>query len=402
MQSSGPGYNVLSDNYGYGHVQFKNVLFRSDIYNNILETTSNYVRAVDLRANSNTVFNQPRIYNNLFRHNPPDGSPNGTAIYSWEVSPLLFNNTIINYPYVSTGSNSSTESYNNIMDGNIGYDLSYVDGHPHVFMNNCVDAPIPPGCDGGGNIFVEPLYADSLGGDFSLALNSPCIDAGAYRPDLPAFDLRYHRRISSGTEGGPRSVDIGAYEYNSEYIGGISGYVYDSVSGSPVDCVKIEILGKLPEFSDTLGCFQYPSGAGTYTVKASRWDYQGLIIPNVIVAQGEDTMLNIPLVRTNVANDDDTQSPEPVDFGLSNYPNPFNPETVIGFIAPQAGTARLSVFNVKGQRVKTLYDGFVSKGHRSIVWDGQDERGTAVSSGVYFVRVEMNGRSQTHKMILMK
>ena len=180
------------------------------------------------------------------------------------------------------------------------------------------------------------------------------------------------------------------------------GYVNDSVSGLPVDCVKIEILGKLPEYSDTRGCFQYPSGAGNYTVKASRWDYDDLIIPNVHVTQGEDTVLNIPLVRSNVANDDNTQSPEPTDFGLANFPNPFNPTTTISFIASRAGTAKLSVFNIKGQRVNMLYNGLFSKGHHSIVWNGLDERGATVSSGLYFVRVEMNGTSQTHKMVLMK
>jgi hypothetical protein len=166
--------------------------------------------------------------------------------------------------------------------------------------------------------------------------------------------------------------------------------------------VKIEILGKLPEYSDTRGCFQYPSGAGNYTVKASRWDYDDLIIPNVHVTQGEDTVLNIPLVRSNVANDDNTQSPEPTDFGLANFPNPFNPTTTISFIASRAGTAKLSVFNIKGQRVNMLYNGLFSKGHHSIVWNGLDERGATVSSGLYFVRVEMNGTSQTHKMVLMK
>lgn len=402
LTASGPGYNVLSDNYGYGQVQFQDVLHNSDIYNNILETSSYTSRAIDLRGFTNIGFNQPRIYNNLFRNFPLDGYTNGAAIYCWDASPLLFNNTIINYSYTSVGTYSSTESYNNIMDGNIGYNSSYVEGHPHVFMNNCVDTPVPLSFDGGGNIVVNPQYADSLGGDFSLAPGSPCIDAGVILADLPAFDINYHKRVSSSYAGGPRAVDMGAYEYNSVYIGGISGYVYDAQSQSLVDCVKIEIVNKLPEFSDTLGCFQYPSGAGIYTVKASRWDYQDLIIPNVTVSEGEDTILNIPLVRTNVANEDNNLSPEPIDFGLANYPNPFNPTTTISFIAPEAGITKLSVFNIKGQRVNMLYDGLLSKGHHSIVWSGLEERGTAVSSGVYFVRVEMNGISQTHKMILMK
>ena len=96
------------------------------------------------------------------------------------------------------------------------------------------------------------------------------------------------------------------------------------------------------------------------------------------------------------------QSPEPTDFGLANFPNPFNPTTTISFITPQAGTTKLSVFNIKGQRVKMLYNGFLSQGHHSVVWNGLDEKGTAVSSSVYFVRIEMNGKSQTHKMTLIK
>lgn len=137
-------------------------------------------------------------------------------------------------------------------------------------------------------------------------------------------------------------------------------------------------------------------------MKASRWDYQDLIIPNVVVTLGEDTPLSIPLVRNDVSNDDNTQLPEPDDIGLSNYPNPFNPTTTIGFIAPKYGNLKLSVFNVKGQKVNMLFNGLVSPGHHSVVWNGLDEKGAAVSSGVYFVRIEMNGISQMHKMILMK
>jgi hypothetical protein len=246
------------------------------------------------------------------------------------------------------------------------------------------------------------MFADTLNADYSLSANSPCIDAGAYRPDLPDFDIRYHKRVVPGYIDGPRAIDIGAYEYNSVYIGGIDGYVYDSTSGSPVDCVKIEILDKLPEFSDTLGCFQYPSGAGTYSIKASRWDYRDLIIPNVVVVEGENTILNLPLVNSSVTNEDDTQSPEPTDFGLSNYPNPFNPSTTISFIAPKSGDLKLSVFNIRGQKVNMLHKGLISKGHHKILWNGRDEKGSAVSSGIFFVRVEMNGMSQTHKMILIK
>ncbi len=403
MGAGGGGEHHISDNYGYGHVKIDyDDHPHVDIHNNIFETNSYYLRVIDLRGNTNTEFNQPRIYNNLFRHFPPDGSPNGVAIYSWEVSPLLFNNTIINYPYVSTGSHSSTESYNNIMDGNIGYDLSHVDGHPHVFMNNCVDTPVPPSFVGGGNIVASPQYADSLAGDFSLGQGSPCIDTGVVIDNMPSFDLRYHKRMAPGYVGGPSAVDMGAYEYNSVYIGGISGYVFDSQSLEPVDCAKIEIMGKLPEFSDTLGCFPYPSGPGTYAVQISRWDYQDLVIPNVVVVEGEDTILNIPLQRSDVATDDESTPPVSNSLSLSNYPNPFNPNTTFSFILPQTGDTKLCIYNIKGQKVKTLTHAKLVQGYHSLVWNSCDDKGKPLASGLYFAKLEQGTQVIVHKLMLLK
>jgi len=406
LGSDGFGTNYVSDNYLSGCVQVKTTMSNattSYIYNNIIE--NNYGNSVLVFQNHNPAYQggQIRFFNNLVRY---IGGSNSQVVSSSYTSPYIYNNDFLNYFALQWSIGGCDEVFtNNIIECSLWSSGGASQEHHPILVNNCLSMPlIDPWSlfDGGGNIVADPLFADTLNADYSLSANSPCIDAGAYRPDLPEFDIRYHKRVVPGIPDGPRSIDIGAYEYNSAYIGGIRGYVNDSVSGLPVDCVKIEIIGKLPEYSDPRGCFQYPSGAGNYTVKASRWDYDDLIIPNVHVTEGEDTVLNIPLVRTNVANDDNTQSPEPTDFGLANFPNPFNPTTTISFIAPQAGTAKLSVFNIKGQRVNMLYNGLLSKGHHSIVWNGLDERGTAVSSGLYFVWVEMNGTSQTHKMVLMK
>lgn len=404
LGSDGFGINYVSDNFLSGCVQVKTMMANattSYIYNNTIE--NNFPVPTLKFENLNPAYQggQIRFFNNLVRYL---GSIESYAVNVQDTSPFIYNNTILGYNtlHFSTG-NYHTNYTNNIIDITYGFG-QFDDGFYPLLYNNCLSIPIPQGSSivGEGNIVADPMFADTLNADYSLLSNSPCIDAGAYRPDLPECDIRYHKRIAPGVPNGPRTVDIGAYEYNSVYSGGINGYVYDSVSGLPVDCVKIEIVNKLPEFSDSLGCFQYPSGAGIYSVKVSRWDYQDLIIPNVVVTLGEDTILNIPLVRTSVANDDNTQSPEPTDFGLANFPNPFNPTTTISFIAPQAGITKLSVFNIKGQRVITLHDGFLTKGQHRIVWNGLDERGSAVSSGVYFVRVEINGTSQTHKMILIK
>jgi len=85
-----------------------------------------------------------------------------------------------------------------------------------------------------------------------------------------------------------------------------------------------------------------------------------------------------------------------------NFPNPFNPSTTIGFNMPVAGNANLSVYNVKGQLVKTLVNGNVTIGDHKVVWNGTDNSGQSVSSGVYFYRLTTSGNTETRKMMLMK
>ena len=88
---------------------------------------------------------------------------------------------------------------------------------------------------------------------------------------------------------------------------------------------------------------------------------------------------------------------------FQSIPNPFNPTTAIRFEVPAGGgTVRLRVFDVSGRLVRTLVDGAVPGGMRSAAWDGCDDRGAPVASGVYFYRLEAPGYTQTRKTALVK
>ena len=87
---------------------------------------------------------------------------------------------------------------------------------------------------------------------------------------------------------------------------------------------------------------------------------------------------------------------------LQNYPNPFNPSTTIAFQTDQNGEARLTVFNLKGQFVRELSSGYLPKGDHSVLWDGRDDCGNAVASGLYFYRLQTREASITKRMLLMK
>ncbi len=85
-----------------------------------------------------------------------------------------------------------------------------------------------------------------------------------------------------------------------------------------------------------------------------------------------------------------------------NYPNPFNPETSIPFSLARAGRATLRVYDVNGEFVATLLDENRGAGEHVARWNGRDDRGVAMPSGVYFVRLEANGITETRKIALLK
>lgn len=93
----------------------------------------------------------------------------------------------------------------------------------------------------------------------------------------------------------------------------------------------------------------------------------------------------------------------PRQFSLfQNYPNPFNPETQIEYVLPRNCQVKLIVFNILGQKVKTLVDEFQTVGYKTAHWDGKDDVGKEVASGVYFYMLKASDFSETKKMILMK
>jgi len=100
---------------------------------------------------------------------------------------------------------------------------------------------------------------------------------------------------------------------------------------------------------------------------------------------------------------DSGSSPIPLQTTLEpNYPNPFNPETRISFTLASETPARLDIYNLKGQRVRTLADGTLRQGRHTVVWNGRDDQNRAVASGVYFYRLSMPQQSMTQKMMLLK
>jgi hypothetical protein len=123
------------------------------------------------------------------------------------------------------------------------------------------------------------------------------------------------------------------------------------------------------------------------------------------------TTLNVDLTYGNTVCIDvemmvDPQTPADVVASrtelFANHPNPFNPSTTIRYALAKAEIATLVVFDTAGRRVRTLVDESQAAGDHEIEFDGRDDRGAGLASGVYFYRLRAGGVTQTRKMVLLK
>ncbi len=113
--------------------------------------------------------------------------------------------------------------------------------------------------------------------------------------------------------------------------------------------------------------------------------------------EGQSHYLTIKLVQTALGTDDYTVISN-IDYNLnSNYPNPFNPSTTIKYSLSQQSNICLSVYNLLGQKVATLFDGSAEAGEYSLIWNARD-----MPSGIYFARLTAAGKTSNIKMVLMK
>ena len=87
---------------------------------------------------------------------------------------------------------------------------------------------------------------------------------------------------------------------------------------------------------------------------------------------------------------------------FENYPNPFNPSTTISVELDNGNSGTIVIYNVNGQVVKTLHNGYINPGLTSFQWDGNDQAGLSVSGGTYIYRLLIDGYTQSQKMVLLK
>jgi hypothetical protein len=163
-----------------------------------------------------------------------------------------------------------------------------------------------------------------------------------------------------------------------------------------------------------IGAPQLGSGAATMDMKYAREGGElRVLVYNIgseMIAAGEDVLVTIPgqveLTGAEVATYDGFGLDAlirnlPQQFSVTNYPNPFNPSTTIKIELPDASDWTVKIYNVAGQIV-TDYSGFADAGIHNVVWNGTDNAGNKVASGIYFYKAQVGQYTATRKMVLMK
>jgi hypothetical protein len=110
----------------------------------------------------------------------------------------------------------------------------------------------------------------------------------------------------------------------------------------------------------------------------------------------------MPYLEVRIGNDQQGGEGVPTEYRLENFPNPFNPTTRIQYQVPRAGFVDIVVFNPLGQRVRQLVHEHVGPGNYSIDWNGVDDHGAMVPSGVYIIRMVAGDVTLQQKSVLIK
>ena len=188
------------------------------------------------------------------------------------------------------------------------------------------------------------------------------------------------------------------------FDGSISGYVFEDSTETPLEDVAIWVSSTdywMGTNTDENGYYYLDLPNGTYSLNASKEGYDDVHFDNIEI-NNDDITQDIYLVPNVNADENEIASI----LLLQNFPNPFRTSTTISyeFSTEQNEQRTISIYNIKGQKIKQLRIKNYELGINKISWDGKDENGKQVQSGIYFFKLrDKNGKfTDTKKMILMK
>jgi len=258
-----------------------------------------------------------------------------------------------------------------------GRQLKYDDGWPANFL-------IVSDIAGNGNAFAV-LFTPVT---YPVTISKLRV----YVNDTSPFSLS----VTTAGMGQPGSVIAGPFTANSAFAPGWAGVSIPENSQPVVTTghffVLLEWISSTPGSpgvaADTMNVdgrsMWYDNSQGWTSWPYADWMIRAVSNSSVAIVEAED-------------------GAHPEKFALAqNYPNPFNPQTTIEYTMPQTGKVLLSIYDALGRRVRNFDMGIQGVGQHQVVWNGSDDSGLPVPSGVYFYRLTTGDRTQSRKMLLLK
>jgi len=142
------------------------------------------------------------------------------------------------------------------------------------------------------------------------------------------------------------------------------------------------------------------SGAAMFNLP-NQWDWYAFLDNSSQVANAQLVTGVMLYEHYGVSNDDNVLPSASVKL-YPVFPNPFSSETCIRFNLPKSAQTDISIYNIKGQKVRSLFSDVSKAGLNEIIWDGRDEQGSFAANGIYFCRLTSSGKTLSRKMILLK
>jgi hypothetical protein len=278
-------------------------------------------------------------------------------------------------------------------------------------------------------MYSVPTFADlDLDGDFDMLIGNGegkiffYQNDGTPHADSLVFITGLYDSIDVGERSAPVLCDVdsdgdpdlfigeaegGLHFYKNLTLNSIRGRVTDNENNLLTDAF-VYLSGHINDttFTDSLGNYQFIGlPVENYCVFRNPGTFQYCFTP-----LNSDTFDINFMGVTEVGEGVDTFNLSPKTFHLSqNHPNPFNPSTNIPFTVHGSQftvhrplPTTLKIYNIRGELVRTLVDELKEVGKYEIVWDGKDEGGNQVASGIYFYQLRIEGFCDTKKMILVK
>lgn len=201
-------------------------------------------------------------------------------------------------------------------------------------------------------------------------------------------------------------IDDNKTENTQEWWPGVDGSTHYNVALKQADGLyELEHNNDYGDANDP-----FPGGGLNTTFNAvsspssdSYQDGGSFVAVDNILSIGSDIIADFTVGISASIEDDNSEELMPASFELAqNYPNPFNPTTTISFTVPQAQHTSLEIYNIVGQKVRTLVDEFTEAGTYTVDWNADSESGQQVSSGIYLYRLISGEQKQVKKMTLLK